>query len=566
MSLLSISHLAYRLIIATAVVTFLFLCEAIATQEFFKADDYYFLSRVSAADFSWQETFWPVNTDRHFAFRPIGETAYFWLGYQLFGLEAFGFFQLSLLVQLASGALAFRIARQINLNRAVAVTVGLASASGMASMHIIWYGVGFSYLLAAFLAALSLTFFLDHLETPSRPRLGLSALAYAASLTCHEACLALPLVLFGFSLMERPGQIGRKHRLEHMRSITPHLLIMILFVIYRFWIITPIIAEPGTYDFSLSPIRAALRLWNQIIYAAGGPTLFWVSAFFIGSLSAMIALGRSDQREPLKAFLLPRLALITVWILLMIGPSLTIMTPTAPRYSVHIEIPLCLMLGVLVQGAWQASLSRFRPAIEVAFMIFVLVSVPWQMLVSMDNSEDKPFARNFIKLAREQLLDSPVQSRIVLLHGAPGLASPMEMYRFHWTTYGGRPLVQAALPELDVRYGLINLEETPRPVFLSPESRYVLIQEGLSFSLPDEAYLIHHLIRPNLDPGRPRLFKAASSKLVHLQGLEAIPLLRQVCASQDSKRAEKRCLRWLARHFEEEALPQHRELIAALLD
>lgn len=561
---LQTARLAYHSLIATSILVFLFLFEAIAWREFFKADDYHFLSEVSSANFSWWNTFWPVDTQRYFAFRPIGETAFFRLAYQSFGLEAFWYYQLSLAVQLATGWLAFRIARQLELNRAIATAVGLAAASRLASMNIIWYGVGFSYLLAAFLAALSVTLFIDSMRSQSRLTLGFSVLAYALSLLSHEACFALPLVLIGFSLMEE-ARTGARKRIGAAVKATPHLLLMAVFAVYRFVIVAPISSESEAYPFSFSPFHLLLRLYRQVDYMVEGRLLLLFGVISVILISACLVLRRSGQREFINWFLLPRLAILLGWALLMIGPTLPLTGMIAGRYSVHMEVPACLMLGVIAQGVWQASAVHRRSLVEVAFMLLVLLSAPWHTLLQMYDEDPEDFPKRFIRFARQQAPDLPENARIVLLHGGPGLASPAEMHRFHWTTYGGRPLVRTALPELDVRYGLVDLKETPRPLYLRPEARYFLIQEGLSFRVPEDSYILEHLIRPNLDPENPRLFQAAARRLVDMQGMKAIPLLRRSCQSHQNQVEERRCLQKLARHFRQQKHPQTGELVPALL-
>ena len=91
------AELAYYLALIGMLGVVGFYCVELARLEYFGIDDWWLLHEVRQPGFSWTESFLPFEGRRHWAFRPIGEQAFYRIAYQAFGLEASGYFNFFLL-------------------------------------------------------------------------------------------------------------------------------------------------------------------------------------------------------------------------------------------------------------------------------------------------------------------------------------------------------------------------------------------------------------------------------------------------------------------------------------
>ena len=98
------------------------------SREWFTRDDFAFLAFVQSPDrWSWVDVYRPFGERFWPFYRPLGMETYFWVGFRLFGLDAFGYFATSLALHFASGALVYRIARAFGFDAPMALaTAALA--------------------------------------------------------------------------------------------------------------------------------------------------------------------------------------------------------------------------------------------------------------------------------------------------------------------------------------------------------------------------------------------------------------------------------------------------------
>ena len=102
----------------------------VATREWFSRDDFAFLAYVQQPEiFGWRRAFLPLEERFWTFYRPLSMETYFWVNHRLFGLEASGFFAVSLGLHFATGLLVFRVARQLGFDPRVAAATGLLDVS-----------------------------------------------------------------------------------------------------------------------------------------------------------------------------------------------------------------------------------------------------------------------------------------------------------------------------------------------------------------------------------------------------------------------------------------------------
>lgn len=188
----------------------------LASLEWFSRDDFAFLALVRLPEaWSWSEVFWPVGERFWPFYRPLAMETYFRLSHAVFGLEAFGYFAVSLVFHFASGALVYRIARQLGQGGGVAFVVAFLSVSRHPSLDEIFYGSVFHFVISVFFVLLAVTAYLDGVERDgverrSRVALCLSALAQALALLCNEVNVLIPLL--ALSAQGRGTRVGSRPR------------------------------------------------------------------------------------------------------------------------------------------------------------------------------------------------------------------------------------------------------------------------------------------------------------------------------------------------------------------
>ena len=77
-------------------------CARIASLEWFSRDDFAFLVHVERTDpWLWSDVFLPLERRFWPFYRPLGMESFFWLGFRLFGLGAFGYFATAIALHFA---------------------------------------------------------------------------------------------------------------------------------------------------------------------------------------------------------------------------------------------------------------------------------------------------------------------------------------------------------------------------------------------------------------------------------------------------------------------------------
>lgn len=399
--------------------------------EWFSRDDFRFLAYVQLTDqWSWRKVFLPFDERFWLFYRPLSMETFFWVGYRLFGLDASGFFRLSLALHFASGGLVYRVARQLKMAPQVAAATALLAVSRPGSLGEIYYGSVFMYVGQVGFGLVCISAFLDQLRGAGWWARPLSCLGLALALLCNEAAVATP-VLMGWAALAA-GEIGSPRAAARvLRAAVPQLLLLLLYLVFRFrWIAA--VDAPALYTLSVGPHVAgnALRLLELIF---GGGARLTLAA---GLAAAFFAAGAVRGAE-LRRYLLRAGLACAGWLATSAAPFALLPYPQG-RWAMPLAAPAALLLGVGLEGLWRgwASAGRAR-ALEAALVAGLLLTLPYATLRGVAAHPVGPHPRRVIEWIAAQDPPLPQRAVLVLLYGAPGLASSEQGDRFRYLTYGG---------------------------------------------------------------------------------------------------------------------------------
>jgi hypothetical protein len=454
------------------------LCIFVASREWFSRDDFAFLAFVrKPGAFDWFDVYLPFQGRFWSFYRPLGMETYFYLGFRSFGLNAFGFFAISLAVHFASGALVFRLGRQLGFDRSVAIATALLSISLRPSMNQIFYGSIFHYVAVACFDLLAISLFLDWLERRKTWARAGSCIAVLLALLCNESAVAVPALLWLAALF-REGQLRTKV-VRSLRAVAPQATIVGIYLVFRFFVFetveAPRIYSPSHFS------RTPLNVLHQIRFVFGSS----------GALLAALALAAgvtASLRGAARACLLRSNAFCLSWLLFALAPF----APLAfahERFSIVIEAPVSLLLGSCLNGLRCRLGTRGRLPFELAMLGLVVASVPYGSLLDRAAHPLGGPPKRFVEFVETAGLVRRPGTRVVLLCGTPGLASRAEAERFLYLNYSAGVL-KALYPERKLSLRLHDLREEPGPAVLRPSAVYVKLLPDLSFERADRALLL----------------------------------------------------------------------------
>ena len=508
----------------------LVLFETLALREYFRNDDWFFLRNALSPAFSWQDAFFPVGTTRPFAIRPLGEVGFMRVGHALFGYEAFGYYQISLLAHLIRGAALYAIARRLGVDAPIAAATALLVLSRIPTLSLVWVAVGFAYILAAACSALGVLSFIRGIQG-GRAAWYLASLAIlAVGLATHEVSVTLPAVYASCSLaLDRDPVISRRLRSAFLRTL-PSALLVLGYLAVRLLVVAPIDDVSGGYALRLDPAVMRRTAWVQGFFLLGSEAALW--GLLGGSALLLVWLAsRPGGRRGLKSRYLPLAAIGLVWLAAALAPIVGL-SMGALRRSVPIEAPVCLLVGGLLDLLVRELGPARRRAALVVIALLVALSIPWQRLVSRLDEDAPRFARHFVEMVERERDRFGPGAQLVLLYGHPDLADADDLRLFEIVTYGGS-IVGATLPGRNVRYVKQDLASPIEAVTLAPDSIYVLAEPGLSgFRIAADDRVARHLVVPALRQLQPPVFRRAVRQALRLRGAEAVDVLVRACRAR----------------------------------
>jgi hypothetical protein len=471
------------------------LCLWVASREWFTRDDFAFLAYVQSTDpWSWRQVFLPLEERFWPFYRPLSMETYFWVGHRLFGLNAFGFFTLSLGLHFLSAGLVFRLARQLGFDTRVALVTALLAVSRHGTLAEIFYGSVFMYVGEVFFSLLSITFFLDHLRTRRVAAQVVSCLGLVLALGCNEVAVTIPALLVWLGWGSGRASLARGGWRRLLGAALPQAILVALYLVFRFHWIAPA-ESPALYSPSLGahvPFNAARLLF----FVLGNASTLLVAV----ALGVALVVAVAARRDPRVAGWLLRTALATAgWTATLLAPFALLPFAQA-RWAMPLAAPVCLFFGALLEAFWRAWAPRRERVVEVALLCLVLVSFPYAALRARASDPLGAHPRAILEWIETQQPRPSPRAILVLLFGVPGLASAEDAEHFRYLAYGGGVL-NAADPQTRRVMRFVDLSRRPGRSAMRPDSVYLLLRPDLDLERAAPALLDRELPR-RFEPAR----------------------------------------------------------------
>lgn len=471
-------------------------CLAIASGEWFSRDDFAFLAYVQSPDFGWREAFLPLESRFWPFYRPLGMETYFRTCFALFGVEAFGYFAVSLAFHFGSGGLVYGVARRLGFDSRAAVVAALLAVSRPAALDEIFYGSVFHLVASGFFTAVVVLCFLTGLEREGRDR-GWAAGSVAAlilALLCNEVNAVVPALVVCAGLAAQGP--SRRHAARVLRGVVPHGVLVGLYLGFRFFVLPPRAASP-VYTPALGP-HVVEHLTALLTRGFGGA---WVLAV-LAVLGATFAgfQGRIRAERAVLERLAWRAALLLGWALLALAPF-ALLPFEQQRYAMLAATPVALVCGALADAAWACLGARRPRQLEAALLASILLLLPYGVLLERFRTPRGAEPLRLLRALESRRSALPERARIVLLYGSAGLASSDRAIPFRYLAYNGTVL-QAVYPESELSLRFHDLSQrAPRSV-IRPGTVYLQLGPDLEIEGVRPALLQRELLR-GFEPAPP---------------------------------------------------------------
>jgi hypothetical protein len=491
---------AFDLGLAGALLLAMALSVYVATQEWFSRDDFLFLARVQGEAWSWRDAFLPLEHRTWAFYRPLSFDAWFRLGFLVFGMNALGFFLVSLALHFVTGVLVHRLAVQLGFAAPVAAATAILAVTRAPSLTEIFYGSCFMYVSEVFFALACLTFFLDHLRGGGRRAQILSTLALGLAFLCNEIALAVPILLLGIPVcLGRAALPGLSPR-RLLVAAAPHLGLTAVYAVFRFALLAPV-DNPYWHEI-VQPTRYAPTLGPQVLdhgaglvanVFAGGPG-FVAAALVVCALAALALHGAERGGLPAPWEVPLRISAASLgWLAVVLVPFATLPIPEA-RWSMNLEVPLCLLVGAWLDAAWKARAPTRPRLAEAALVLLLFASLPYGELRARAADPVGGPPRALARWIESQSPPLPPRSRLIVLYGAPGLAGAEDAKRLRYASFG-RQLLDALRPGQALRLHLHDLGARDAPLPPRPEHVFLALRPGFEIERAGPALLERELPR-----------------------------------------------------------------------
>jgi hypothetical protein len=461
----------------------------VASREWFSQDDFAFLSYVRITDpWSWRAVFLPFDERFWTFYRPLSMETFFWVGYRLFGFEAFGFFALSLGLHFLSAGLVYRLARQLGFDARVALATALLAVSRHGSLGEIYYASVFMYVGEVFFSLVSISFFLDYLRRGRLAAQLASCLGLVLALLCNEVAVVTPALLAWVALGAGQATIRGWGGLRLLRALLPQGVLSVLYLVFRFhWIVPAVSPELYTPHLGSHVLVNYVRILSFVF----GDVKALLAALALATALLVAVMARWDAHlhgGPLRVA-----AACAAWIATVLAPF-ALLPFAQPRWAMPLAVPVCLLLGALLEAFRRSYVRRHAQALEAGLLVLVLASLPYGELLARATDPVGAYPRRIVEWVDAQ--KPPLSSRavLVLLYGAPGLANAAAAERFRYLAYGGGVL-NAAYPKTQRVMRFVDLSRRPPRNAIRPDSIYLGLAPDLAVARADARLLDRELPR-----------------------------------------------------------------------
>ena len=360
-------------------------------------------------------------------YRPLFNIALI-INYALFGLQSFGWHLFSLLVHLGVVLLVYRLARQWDLSREVALAAALLFGLHPAHSESVAWAAALPDPLAALFILSSLLLYERHYHGGRRIRAALVAsiiLAFCAMLS-KEVAIAFPVFLVARELLGRTqGEPLKRVALEATRRAAPYFAVIVLYVVMRYAVLgflrqDDATAAPFTQWNVLLTIPSVLLRYARMLFAPYPLAVVYGNKyvesvadprFWGAALAVVLLLGASAwlvRRAPTgrRALAFTVIFILPVLNLKAFRPQESLLHD---RYLYLPSVGFCLLVAMAIDWLASRSAERRRQLFAaatavVALVLFVLTfnqNLTWQSEAAMTENALRvtpnwPFMHNYI--------------------------------------------------------------------------------------------------------------------------------------------------------------------------
>lgn len=356
-------------------IAILLVCVRIAYGEWFFGEDFLFLQQANEPR-DWWSVFVPLEGRTWWSYRPLTIEVYFSVLHHYFGLNAFPYLLVSIAAQFGSGGLVWRIGRQLDLDRRVAMAAALMSVALYPSLNeeLFWISA-FQTFGSKLLYLATVTTFIDYLQRGGRGRLVVSIGAMLLALLAGEYALTLPGPLVLLAAYFHTGTLVERVR-RAFRTAAPHVVLLALYLPFRYLLLGPAeLAASGSYAPHLG-IHMLRNIGGFLLFLAKGQPLL-LSVFAATAALGGIAAWRSGPAA--RSRLIGLSWLFGGWLL-------AAMVPFLGSWFIHhraasiMEPPFCLLLAAPLDAIARWAPARRAKLLEAGLVALLLLSIPYREL------------------------------------------------------------------------------------------------------------------------------------------------------------------------------------------
>lgn len=205
----------------------------LTSRSFFYADDFVFIENTIQGNFSF------FNVPYEKFYRPLSRELFFFISYQLFGLQPFGYFIINIFFHTAASALLFFLLLKIKLPNQLAALVSVLFFSNAAAFEKISWVSNFQHTSHHFFLVASALFAVLGMQPKGLKKylmIVVSSLAWLCALLCNQAGIFFPIILFLVLISIYRGtspRHGSKDILSAGIITLPHWIIFFSFLCIR---------------------------------------------------------------------------------------------------------------------------------------------------------------------------------------------------------------------------------------------------------------------------------------------------------------------------------------------
>lgn len=265
--------------------------------------------------------------------------------YQLFGLDAFGYRIVLLLLHCCNAGLVMHISSQLSSARLLSWAAGTLYALAL-SIHLdtlLWI-VGIYDILGASFFFLSVTLFV-------KKKKGLSLITYTLGLLTKEAVVILPLILFCYVLAvnhDKNEQFSLVKKLKaSVAQVIPFVIVLCMFLVLRLSIVQSLNFADGTLDpYEFKPVGTHI-VSNLISYSRWSFESFvpFFGSSGYGGLLVLVFIVCIIWFRKTSCMGVPKMLFLLAWSIIGLLPVL-FLTHHAFRYYLTYSLPALMLLSL----------------------------------------------------------------------------------------------------------------------------------------------------------------------------------------------------------------------------